>query len=93
MAEIKLQSKDRIRVYADYEKDNFIDVSGEVMESCIGVEFYPWRQYVEIRKKDSVCKMFLFKNLQDKKDYNYGYWEDAEVIFTISTSIGIEETT
>ena len=84
MAKIQLYSKDRVRITSGYKKNNFIDVSGHDDELCMSVEFYPTMQYIEIRKKSNVCKQFLFKKKGDKKYFNFGYWEDAEVIFALN---------
>jgi len=57
--EIKLNSKDRIRIVADYEHNNFIDVGTTDNELAINIDLYPSFHYIEIRKKRWKYKGFL----------------------------------
>ena len=84
MATLKLNSGERMRITADHKEDNFIDVRGLKEDTGMSIEFYPTMQYIEIRKKGEVCKQFMFGKKGDKKYYDFGYWEDAEVIFSLN---------
>ena len=84
MAKLRLNSEERMRITADYKENNFIDVCGHKDELGMSIEFYPTMQYIEIRKKGGVCKQFMFEKKGHKKHYDFGYWEDAEVIFSLN---------
>jgi len=84
MAKIKLDQTDRIRIYGDWKEDLFIDINGHKDELGMSIDLYPTMQYIEIRKKGGVCKLFLFEKKGNKKYYDFGFWEDAEVIFSIN---------
>jgi hypothetical protein len=80
---IKLQNKDRFRVYADYEERNFIDVDQENYES-MSINGFTSCHYVEIRKKEGQLKIYFFKKKSYKKECDFGWWSDAEVVYAIN---------
>jgi hypothetical protein len=80
---IKLNSKDRFRVYADYEENNFIDIAQEEYES-MSVNAFTSFQYIEIRKKEGQLRIYFFKKKSHKKECQFGWWEDAEVVFALN---------
>lgn len=82
--EVKLQSKDTFRVNGDYSNCcNFIDISKEGF-SGIGMCLFTSFQYIEIRKKKDMIKVFTFPKKSHKKEHDFGYWEDAEIVFTLN---------
>ena len=85
--EIKLQAEDRFRVDGGYsDLSNFIDIA-KAGYSGISVNLFTGFQYVEIRKKDDQLKIFTFPKKSHKKEYDFGHWEDAEVIFSMNEQI------
>lgn len=84
MATIRLYHNDRIRIFGDFENNNFIDVSGCKDEDAITVDLYPHFHYIEMRKKDNICKLFMFKKKGLKKHFDFGWWKDAEVVYSLN---------
>lgn len=84
MGELRLYDKEIIRVTNNYKGDVFIDVETLKGVQGLGVQFYPSMQYVEIRKKEGFYKQFMFPNKRSKKYFDFGYWDDADVIFSIN---------
>ena len=84
--EIRLNQKDRVRINADYEHNNFIDINQEEYES-MSVDAYPPFHYIEIRKKEGHLRIYFFKKRSYKKECTFGWWEDAEVILAINETI------
>lgn len=82
--DLRLRSKDRIRIVGDHEENNFIDVGGTDWDLAMTVDLYPAFHYIEIRKRDSSVRVFLFKKKGDKKEYDFGWYKDAEVIFALN---------
>lgn len=80
--EIKLNAKDNIRVKTNYSDNIFIDVDSGKEEMFLGVTSLISNQYVEVRKKDNLIKIFYFKKKSHKKYSELGWWDDAEVIFS-----------
>jgi hypothetical protein len=42
---------------------------------------------MEIRRKANQVKTFYFESKRHKKEFDFGYWEDAEVIFAFNEVI------
>ena len=84
MAKLQLYANERARITTDHKENNFIDVSGHKDEMGMTVDFYPSKQYVEIRRKGGVCRQFFFEKKGHKRHFDFGYWEDAEVIFSLN---------
>ena len=82
MANFRLDQFERIRIFGDWKSDLFIDVSSLTDQIAMGIELYPSMQYIEIRRKHGVFMLFVFREKSDKKHYNFGFWEDAKVIFS-----------
>ena len=82
--DLRLENSEEVRITGDSKCANFIDVGSTGNEMAITVDAYTWRHYIEIRKKEGNVRMFLFKKKGYKKDYNFGYWENAEVIFALN---------
>ena len=89
--EMILRAKDRVRLTSINEVicNSFIDV--EPLYDLAGglgtsVDFYPimggQKGNFQIREKDGVVKAFHFEKAEYVKDYNFGWWNDANVIWT-----------
>ena len=84
--EIKLHSPDSLRVEATISgvTGNFIDLSTDGLTN-VAIDLYPSFYYIEIRQKDGFLKLFTFPKKSMKKCYDFGYWDDAEVVFSNNT--------
>lgn len=83
--ELKLNSSENIRLITGSNKyGNFIDCSAEYQESALSVSFLCSQTYMEIRRKANQVKTFYFESKRHKKEFNFGYWEYAEIIFTFN---------
>ena len=80
---INLQDSDKFRINADYAQDNFINVSAFGYEA-MAIDLYTAFQYIEVRRKDCQVRMFSFKKKAHKKECDFGWWADAEVILAIN---------
>ena len=81
--EIHLQVNDRFRIYGDYAQDNFVAISQFGYEA-MAIDLHTAFQYIEIRRKDCQVRVFTFKKKSHKKECDFGWWEDAEVILAIN---------
>ena len=81
--EIKLNHNDSIRASTG-QGSNIIDIRGMEWELGIQVNLYPHFHYIEMRKKEQMITVFLFKNKGVKKDIDLGWWKDADVIFALN---------
>ena len=81
--ELRIMGDDCLRVVADHKKDNFIDVRAFGYEA-MAIDLFPRFQYIEIRKKQDVVRVFTFLKKSYKKECVFGWWEDAEVILAIN---------
>lgn len=79
--DLKLYTGDYVRVYAK-DEDHFIDVLIAPEDNTVIVDLYPRFYLIEIREKDHQVRIFSFKTELDKLDYYYGWWEDAEIIYS-----------
>ena len=79
--EIRLNSKQRVRVITGQSKNNFIDIKSGDWERALEVSFLTPNQYMEVRKKDNTICTFYFESKRHKKEYDFGWWKDAEVVF------------
>ena len=79
--ELRLNSEQRIRLTTGSSKKNFVDVTGEKFELALGVSFLCSQTYFEVRKKDGQMKSFYFESKRHKKDFDFEWWSDAEVLF------------
>ena len=80
--ETKLNSTDRLRVTTGHTKNNYIDIECGQWELALEVSFLASKQYMEIRKKSGHICSFYFESKRHKKEYDFKWWEDAEVIFS-----------
>lgn len=80
--QVRLYSEQKVRVTTGHEENNFIDVKAGKWERGIEVSFLRSNQYFEVRKKDGFMASFYFENKNHKKDYDFGWWQDAEVVFS-----------
>lgn len=81
--ELKIHSTDRVRISTDQSK-NYIDINGEDWEQAISVDLYDHLHYIELRKKEGLLRLYLFKNKGVKKEIDFGYFKDAEVVFALN---------
>ncbi|MCP4760786.1 MAG: hypothetical protein GY870_03325 [archaeon] len=80
--ELKLHSEQHIRTSTD-QSNNFIDVFSMKHETGLLVQLHPFIHYIEIREDlRGFVRMFLFKTKGEKKNYNFGKWEDAKVVYS-----------
>lgn len=82
--DLRLHSTDKIRLVTGSSKNNFIDCSAEYQEMALTVSFLCSQTYMEIRRKANQVKTFYFESKRHKKEFEFGYWEDAEVIFAFN---------
>ena len=80
---IKLRESDRFRLSVDHDNDNFIDIN-HVGYEALAVDFYLHFQYIEIRRKKDQIRVFSFKKKSHKKECDFGWWKDADVIMAIN---------
>ena len=80
---INLQGNDRFRINADHEEDNFTTISQFGYEA-MAIDLHVAFQYIEIRRKQDQVRLFSFKKKSHKKECDFGWWEDAEVILAIN---------
>lgn len=84
---IKLYKDDNLRIYGDHNQNNFIDVKSVGYES-LSVDFFSSFVYIEIRKKESKLRVFTFNKKSHKKECDFGWWEDAEVVYALNNTKG-----
>ena len=83
---LKLYKDESLRVIADYKENNFINITGVGHES-MAVDMYSHFQYIEIRKKKDLLRVFVFPKKSLKKECDFGWWEDAQVVFSQNEQI------
>jgi hypothetical protein len=81
--ELTLHYNDCIRISTELG-NNFIDVSGLEWEMGMRVSGYPYSHYIEVRVKDKRVATFYFRNKGVKKKIDLGWWNDAEVVYSIN---------
>jgi len=85
--EVKLNQDDSLRINGDYSNmSNFIDVS-KAGYSGIALTLFTGFQYIEIRKMGDQVKVFTFPKKSHKKEYDFGSWHGAEVVYSINEQI------
>jgi hypothetical protein len=62
--------------------NNFVEIYGMDNEIGLMVDFFPTFHYIEIREKNGSMKTFLFNKKSMKKEHDFGWWADAEVVFS-----------
>ena len=81
--EINLQDSDRLRLHADFKQENFVNISKFGYEA-MAIDLHTAFQYIEVRCKDCQVRVFSFKKKSHKKECDFGWWADAEVILAIN---------
>jgi hypothetical protein len=81
--QIKMNFEEKLRIFSDYEGDNFVNVEVNEMSSLM-IDMFPRYHYVEIRKKEMMLRVFAWKRKSDKKQVDLGWWDDAEVVFALN---------
>lgn len=79
--ELRLYSEQKIRIVTGYQKNNYVDIKSGKNEDSICINFLSTNQYMEVRKKDGMIATFYFERKSHKKFHDFGWWQDAEVIF------------
>lgn len=77
--EINLTSEDRLRVSTN-NKRMFADVGSAPLQESLTIEFYGFQKQ-QIRCKSKTYKMFIFNLDQPIDDFDFGYWNDAEIVW------------
>lgn len=80
---IKIRKDDNLRISSDHKERNFVDVYQVGYES-MAIDFFTHFQYIEIRKKNDHIRVFTFTKKSMKKECDFGWWEDAEVILAVN---------
>lgn len=81
---IHLHSQERHRISTGSSggiSQTFMDIESGKDQYGISVEAYTMHR-LEIRKKANVIKLFAFPKDEYYKDYDFGWWSDADVIWT-----------
>jgi len=85
--DIKLSQDEVVRVDGGYgDLYNFIDV-GKVGLSGLCTSLFTGFQYIEIRRKGDILRIYTFPKKSHKKDYDFGNWDDADVVFSLNEQI------
>lgn len=77
--EIHIPSEERLRVSTN-GKTIFADVDSAPFQRSLTVEFYNFQKQ-QIRFKMGVFKMFIFLEKDDISDFDFGFWDDAEIVW------------
>ena len=86
MAELQLFAKEKIRVTTDYTNEVFINVESLHGEDGMAIDFSSINreltQPIEVRQKMGGTRLFIFKSNHYKNDFDFGWWEDAKIIYS-----------
>ena len=77
--DLNLYAKQRVRVKTSHGP--FLDLEHVGYES-LAIDMYSFQGYIEIRKKGTHLRIFQFPKKSYKKECDFGYWEDGEVVFS-----------
>lgn len=77
--DLKLYQGQKVRV--NTHDGLFVDVEHVGFES-LGFNFHGQCGYIEIRLKDGEHKVFQFPKKSYKKECDFGWWEDAEIVYS-----------
>ena len=81
--DLRIRKDDNLRIHSDYEQQNFIDINQVGYES-MAIDLFTHFQYIEIRKKKDMLRVFTFTKKSMKKECDFGWWDDAEVVFSVN---------
>ena len=84
--ETRIRKDDRLRIVGDFKGNNFIDIRQVGYES-IAVDLHASFNYIEIRRKEQQIRVFTFPKKSLKKECDFGWWEDAEVVYSVNEQI------
>jgi hypothetical protein len=76
--ELELYADERVRVKTS---KTLIDVQ-RIGYDSLGINLNSYDAYIEVRKKGHELKVFQFPKRSYKKENEFGYWKDAEVVFS-----------
>ena len=77
--DINLYSEQRVRIKT--YSGPYIDIQHVGYES-LAVDIHGQNGYVELRKKSGSLRLFQFIKKSHKKECDFGYWNDAEIVFS-----------
>jgi hypothetical protein len=79
--EIKIRSNDSLRVNAGADSV-FADIQGdkENGQYILGVQFYDMHK-LQLREKQGSFKMFAIPNEWSFSNVDFGWWEDADIVW------------
>ena len=83
---IIMNENDSIRVSADSGQTLFCDLMLCGYKS-LALDLNPLFAYIEIREKDKQLRVFMLPKKSMKKEIDYGWWEDAEVVYSCNNQI------
>ncbi len=75
--ELHQDQKIRVKTFAG----PYIDIR-HIGYQSLSVALHGQCGYIEVRKKDREINVFQFPKKAYKKEYDFGWWEDAEVVFS-----------
>jgi hypothetical protein len=78
---LKLYQDDSIRCSVDHRENTFTDIRRVGFDS-LAIDLYGMCGYVELRLKDGNIRIFQFPRKSYKKECDFGYWSDAEVVYS-----------
>lgn len=77
--DIKLSSREKFRATTNGGK-SFIDIRAGKDEMCLSASVYEMH-FLQIRRKQREIKVFSFPSLVYYKEFDFEFWNDAEVIW------------
>jgi hypothetical protein len=81
---LRLFHNDRVRLTADHKEDLFIDITQDHYEG-LSIDIYPWFCIGEVRRRDNILRLFIFKNKTYREGYDFGWWKEAEIIYSFNS--------
>ena len=81
MSEININGEESLRVTSDHSGENFIGIRTAGYRS-LQIGMIASLHYIEVRKKEGLLNTYVFPKKSYKKDYDFKWWADAEVVFS-----------
>ena len=81
--DVRIRNDEQLQITSSTNGDNFVRVQGFGYNSLV-IDLYAPFQYIEVRRKESNVRVFTFHKKSDKKECDFGWYEDAEVILAIN---------
>ena len=86
--DIKIRKDDNLRINADEDNKNFIDIH-YVGYKSLAIDLYGMFTYIEVREKEKKVRVFNFIKKSHKKEHTFGWWEDAKVVYSMNCERGL----